>query len=189
MATTFRALAYAAATLAMALAVSLAVSLADDAAPARATAAGSAAPAKAAAAQPPPLPSVATARSEKWPTIQATVNAVRRTSSGLVTLVWTLRNTGTEDFHPSAYFSGLYTTYRGDSANGITLTDEAGKVRYNTLRLKSGRCVCTSFSQAPTSIGHSQEITLFEVYKLPASVAAVTVAIPGYQPVTNVSIT
>ena len=175
----FRALAFAGAVLTL--------SLVGYSAPALATAAD--APAKAAAASnPPPLPSLATAQPEKWPKIQATVNWLRRSSSGLVTLVWTLKNTGTETFYPSAYFNGLYTTYKGESANGITLTDETGKVRYNTLRLESGRCVCTSFSQAPTSIAQNQEITMYEVYKLPANVSKVTVGIPGYSPAKNVPI-
>lgn len=175
---TFRALALGGAALAL--------SLVGYSAPALATAADT--PAKAAATPPPPLPSLATAQPEKWPKIQASVNWLRRSSSGLVTLVWTLKNTGTEVFYPSAYFNGLYTMYKGESANGITLTDETGKVRYNTLRLESGRCVCTSFSQAPTSIAQNQTITMFEVYKLPANVSKVTVGIPGYSPAKNVPI-
>ena len=145
-------------------------------------------PAQAAPAGPPPLPSLAKAQPEKWPKVDATVNSLTRSTGGLVTLVWTLHNNDTVPFTPAAYFNGLYTTYQGQSANGITLTDEAGKIQYSTLRLESGRCLCTSFSQSVSSLQQNQETTLFAEYKLPESVTDVTVGIPGYSPVKDVKI-
>lgn len=137
---------------------------------------------------PPPLPSIAKPQPEKWPKEIATVNSLTRSASGLVTLVWTLRNTDTQPFSPGAYFNGQYSAYQGQSANGITLTDEAGKVQYSTLRLDSGRCLCTSFSQSYNPVEPNNETTMFAEYKLPEGVTAVTVGIPGYSPAKNIHI-
>lgn len=139
-------------------------------------------------ASPPPLPSIGKAEPEKWPKVEATVNSLTRSSGGLITLVWTVRNTDTAPFSLGANFNGLYTTYQGQSANGITLTDEAGKVQYSTLRLESGRCLCTSLSQSVSSLNQNEEATMFAEYKLPESVTSVTVGIPGFSPVKDVNI-
>lgn len=139
-------------------------------------------------ATPSPLPSIGQAQPEKHPDVQATINSLHRDSNGLVTLTWTVKNNGTESFHPSTEFLSDY-AYQGQSSNGITLTDEAGKIRYNPLRMQqSNSCVCNSLSAGPLILDQGDSMYMFESYKLAPEVTTVTINIPGFSSLKNIQV-
>lgn len=141
---------------------------------------------------PTPLPTIGQPAPEQSPNAPVTLNALHRTESGLVTLTWTITNRGYDNYVPPTEWVGIY-DYANVNGNapvsGITLTDEAAKIRYNPLRTDPDRvCICTNpgDQQAIQEKGGSE--IMFETYKLPGSVKSVTVNIPAFSPAKNIPI-
>lgn len=140
-------------------------------------------------ANPAPMPTIGQPAPEKNPNASVTLNSLHRDSVGLVTLTWTMvYNASDESFVVPPALVSVY-KYAGTSASAVTLTDEAGKIRYNPLRMDpSATCICTDMPSIPNGLSKGQSAILNEVYKLPANVNAVTVSIPGYSPAKSIPV-
>ena len=110
------------------------------------------------------------------------INWLRRESSGLVALTWTLTNTGSADLYVDFAFYGMFPTdYEGGTTPAVDLFDPANQMYYRPLRDSETHCVCSDF----TGVGRkflqpAESVTLYDVYKLPPEVTTVAINIPGY---------
>lgn len=120
------------------------------------------------------------------------VNALRRGSGGLLTLVWTVTNTGKSDvIDVGSGFGGSAYNYVGSGVQGVTLVSAQAKQKYYPLVDDAVHCVCSNF----TSVGSTdvrlkpgQSITLYDLYKPDTMPKAVEVDVQGFQPVKNVPV-
>lgn len=137
---------------------------------------------------PTPMPTIGQPAPEQSPKAPVTLNSLRRTESGLVALTWTITNSGYDQYIRPADWVGIY-NYANASESAITITDEAAKIRYNPLRIDPDRmCMCTDAGGMRVVQNQGQSEIIFEVYKVPENVKAVTVDIPGFSPAKNISI-
>ncbi|MGH3392922.1 MAG: hypothetical protein ACRDOO_28990, partial [Actinomadura sp.] len=137
------------------------------------------------------LPVIATARPElaEVQSSKLEVNALRREASGLVALSWTVTNTGSEQLNVSGRFTFGGTYFQGGTTVGVNLFDATKRQRYRTLRDQNNHCVCTDFTGVGrTILAPGQDVTFYNLYKLPPEVTAVTVEIPDYVAAGNVPI-
>lgn len=141
------------------------------------------------AGDPTPLPTLGRPQAQKAPSVELTLNTLRRDSTGLVTLVWTVRNTGSEDFDLVDHFRDTSYARVSTYISGITLVDETAKLRYNSLHIvPRDTCTCTDTPAAPNPVRSGEWETLYNTFKLPPSVSTVTVDIPGWTAMKNVRI-
>ena len=138
---------------------------------------------------PTPLPTLGRPQAQKAPGIGISLNTLRRDSTGLVTLVWTVRNGGSDDLSLIDYFRDRSYQRTSTFVSGMTLVDETAKLRYNSVQIVPRKvCTCTDTAVVPSSISSGDSITLYNVFKLPTSVSNVTVDVPGWAPLKNVKI-
>ena len=117
------------------------------------------------------------------------INALRRESSGLVALTWTVTNTGSQPLNVSGRFMFNGTYFEGGATVGVNLFDASQRQRYRSLRDQENHCVCTDFSGVGrTILNPGQDVTFYNLYKLPPDVTAVSVEIPDYVAAGNVPI-
>lgn len=137
---------------------------------------------------PTPEPSIGAPQPEKSPNVPVTLNSLTRDPTGIVTLVWTVKNNGNESFYAPGGWQGVY-TYAGAPLSGVSLTDETAKVRYQPLRIDPRRlCMCNNPADQPEPLASGDVGQYFQSYKLPNSVKSVTVALDGYAPAKNVPV-
>ncbi|MFB4306787.1 OmpA family protein [Actinomadura sp. GTD37] len=119
--------------------------------------------------------------------LKAEVNSVHRDPSGLVVLVWTLRNTGqvkrnfAQKFEKTALFHGSNPRpMRLGTTGGVLLADPAAQVRYNPLSVETGPCVCSlvGFHEAQQIVAPGESVVLWDAYKTPADTASLELQIP-----------
>lgn len=124
--------------------------------------------------------------------LKVVVNAVRRGSGGLLTLVWTVTNTSKSDVIDvgSSFGTSTY-NYIGSGVQGVTLTNAQAKEKFYPLVDDTVQCVCSNF----TSVGSTNvrlkpglSITLYNLYKPDTTPKTVEVDIQGFQPLKNVSV-
>lgn len=138
---------------------------------------------------PTPLPTIGRPQPIKSPDIEVTLNSLHRDSSGLVTLTWSVRNTGSDPFYPNEVFTSDSYKYASPYISAITLTDESAKLRYNPLQtIPSEYCACTNTATVPSPVERDTPLTLYNMYKLPTNVSSVTVEIPHWTAVKNVAV-
>ncbi|MFI6517205.1 OmpA family protein [Spirillospora sp. NPDC050679] len=112
------------------------------------------------------------------------INNLHRDATGLTTLVWTLKNTGSAEvdlnnFERNVLLHGSYPTKRGASTGGVMLVDPAAKMRYWPLETSAGTCLCSGFTNdAKDKLGPGDSVVLWNTYKPPAQLKSVEVAIP-----------
>jgi hypothetical protein len=120
------------------------------------------------------------------------INALRREASGLVALTWTVANTGSQTFDASARFTfgGKFPmNYDGGFNTGVNLLDPANGMYYRSLRDKDNRCICSDFiGVGRNALNPGDNVTFYNLYKLPPEVKSVAVEIPEYVGVKNVPI-
>ncbi|MGH3377181.1 MAG: OmpA family protein, partial [Actinoallomurus sp.] len=113
------------------------------------------------------------------------VNSVHREPSGLVTLVWSATNVGSQDQMVAGSFDKwLSLEYPGaTTTSGASLVDEAGQMRYWPSRDGKGVCVCSSTSEAvyaTQTLKPNASVTYSDVYKPPATIGKVDVRISWF---------
>lgn len=138
---------------------------------------------------PTPLPTLGRPQAQKAPNVQVTLNTLRRDPTGFVTLVWTVRYTGSDRLLLNGYFGDRSAARSSVFESGPTLVDEAARLRYNSIRIvPSQNCACTSTSAAPPEIDSGEWNIMYNTFKVPPNVAKVTVDIPDWAPMKNVTI-
>ena len=117
---------------------------------------------------------------KKVETLQYDVNAIHRDSAGLVSLVWTVTNKGTEEINVnSAFHSDTAYRYKIVSTSGVSLIEAAAKVGYGPLRDDTGVCLCFQGGMSGNYIlAPGENATYSSLYKLPEDLPAVDVQIP-----------
>lgn len=135
----------------------------------------------------------------KLQSVKVDINALTRDPSGLTQLTWTLTSTGSEKF-AALMFSQTGNTaakidyfkdrnYKGGLTAGVTLYDETGRLRYWTLRDKNNYCLCfDSMAIGKVNFSQGESATYYNLFKVPPEVRSITVEIPGYAPVKNLSL-
>ena len=128
----------------------------------------------------PKAPADATSEAKRVDTLQYDVNAVHRDSAGLVSLVWTITNKGTEEILIESDFAERLTgRYKIVSTSGVALVDPAAKVRYGPLRDDVGVCLCfQGLLTGNDALDPGEQAVYASLYKLPADVKTVDVRIP-----------
>lgn len=146
---------------------------------------------RAKAPSPTPLPEIATAAPAQHPGIKLAINSLQRDSAGVVILTWTLTNNSKENFNASAGTFNSISKYAGTGVTDVTLLDAGQKVRYHTLRdAKTNYCVCTvmGVTGSHTIVEPGKSATYYDAYTLPSNTSKVTVEIPGFVGVKDVTI-
>ena len=119
--------------------------------------------------------------------LKVEVNSLHRDASGLVILVWTLKNTGQEKrnfaqkFERRAYLHGSDPRpMRLGTTGGVLLFDPANQVRYNPLSQQDGPCVCSTvgFDDAQEVIRPGESVVLWDAYKIPANASNLELQVP-----------
>lgn len=138
---------------------------------------------------PTPLPTLGRPQAKKASGIQVTINTLRRDSAGFVTLVWTVRNSGSDRIFLNDYFGDRSYQRSNTSESGPTLVDETARLRYNSIQIiPSQQCACTDSAVAPGAINSGEWNIMYNTYRLPPNVTKVTVDVPGWAPMKNVTI-
>lgn len=119
--------------------------------------------------------------------LKVEVNSLHRDSSGLTILVWTLRNTGQGKPDVGQKFEKTAAVHGADpqpsrlgSSGGVMLFDSANQVRYNSLSIQTGPCVCSIVGgdEARKVIGPGESIVYWNAYKPPANAANLEMQVP-----------
>ncbi|SNT43618.1 Outer membrane protein OmpA [Actinomadura meyerae] len=119
--------------------------------------------------------------------LKVEVNGLHRDSSGLVVMVWTLRNTGQQkqDFgqkleRTAANHGSNPRPMRLGTTGGALLFDKAAQVRYNPLSVETGPCVCSvvGFSEARHILGPGESVVLWDAYKPAPNAANLELQVP-----------
>jgi outer membrane protein OmpA-like peptidoglycan-associated protein len=120
--------------------------------------------------------------------LKVEINAVHRDASGLTTLVWTVRNTGSGHVSTGSalemnwQLEGLMAPHRGSTDGGVLLVDSSSQVRFHTLQVADlGHCICPSLvgiDGAKTDLGPGESTTYFNVFKLLPATQTVDVQVP-----------
>lgn len=122
----------------------------------------------------------------------AKVNALDQTDNGFTSLAWTLVNEGTETITLRANVVGDTYLYNGQPFSGITILDESEQNRYHPLMDEDGGCLCSGGEGSPpefvTVVGGNRHATYSSMFQLPEEVDAVTVEIPGFEPIEDVPV-
>jgi outer membrane protein OmpA-like peptidoglycan-associated protein len=113
------------------------------------------------------------------------VNSLHRDPSGLVTLVWTVTDVGSQDQMVAGSFDKwLSLEYPGaTTTSGASLLDQAGQMRYWPSRDGKGVCVCSSTSEAvyaTQTLKPNAGVTYSDVYKPPATISKIDVQISWF---------
>jgi outer membrane protein OmpA-like peptidoglycan-associated protein len=113
------------------------------------------------------------------------VNSVHREPSGLVTLVWSATNVGSQDqMVAGSLDKWLSLEYPGaTTTSGASLVDEAGQMRYWPSRDGKGVCVCSSTSEAvfaTQTLKPNASVTYSDVYKPPTTISKLDVQISWF---------
>lgn len=138
---------------------------------------------------PTPLPTLGQPKAQKAPDVQVTLNTLRRDPTGFVTLVWTVRYTGSDRLLLNHYFGDRSAARSSTFESGPTLVDEAAQLRYNSIQIvPSQNCACTNSSAAPGTINSGEWNIMYNTFKVPPNVSKVTVDIPGWAQLKNVTI-
>ncbi|MFI6515724.1 OmpA family protein [Spirillospora sp. NPDC050679] len=123
-------------------------------------------------------------RIDQAPGLKYEINSLHRDGTGLTTLVWTLKNTGTAEadlanLERNVSLHGSYPTKRGWAAGGVMLVDPAAKMRYRPLETTLGPCLCSTLTaEAKSKLAGGDSIVLWNTYKVPAQLKPVELAIP-----------
>ncbi|GIH59929.1 OmpA family protein [Microbispora siamensis] len=119
--------------------------------------------------------------------LRVEVNGAHRDSTGLTTVVWSVRNTGQSDvelqsaFEQDQRYHGMFSP-SPSGTDGVTLLDRSAKIWYYPLRDSGGQCVCTSMSRtaAKRTLAPGESVTYAGVYRLPDEVRSVDVDFPWH---------
>jgi outer membrane protein OmpA-like peptidoglycan-associated protein len=122
--------------------------------------------------------------------LKVEVNSLHRDAAGLVTLVWTVRNTGngspdlTTHLEKNPQYHGAAPPRRGWSAGGVMIIDPVARVRYEPLSTWSGACLCAAVGvqTAKRIIGPGESAVFGAVYKPADEVRTVDVQVPWSKP-------
>lgn len=149
---------------------------------------------------PSPLPVAATAEPTEGQQVKVELNDVRADARGLAVLRLTLTNEGAEPFpiqeladeerDPVVGFDAFSCR---QAPSGITLVDPEGEMRYHPLLRDDGDsryCMNTRWGtmEAEPAVDPGDHLVLFTTYVLPSDVRSVTVEVPGYEPVEDMSV-
>ncbi|MDG4821686.1 OmpA family protein [Asanoa sp. WMMD1127] len=118
--------------------------------------------------------------------LRAEVNGLHRDSTGLTSLVWTLRNDGQTRIAFGAELEKEYFTHgswrprRGWAAGGVMLVDPAAHIRYEPMYVASGACLCsaTSANGANDTLEPGESVVLWELYKTTPETRTVEIQVP-----------
>jgi hypothetical protein len=114
------------------------------------------------------------------------VNALKRTSSSIVELDFTMTNTTSDDIGASDALGAN----AGRDVGGITLVDETAQKRYLTIYDTNQVCLCTNnlFDDTPGFAAHTTGHFYASFPAPPSSVTKIDVVFPTAAPVHNVQI-
>jgi hypothetical protein len=121
--------------------------------------------------------------------LKVEVNSLHRDASGVVTLVWTLRNDGggpvlvdgrldniyfyPDNLHP-------YSVNNIGTAVGMELVDLAGGIHYQPLQTSDAQCLCADLERyrAKGELATQDHVTYASLYELPPELRTVQLQIP-----------
>lgn len=136
-------------------------------------------------------PVLGSPKPQKWRQVTIDVNAVERDANGMLTVVYTVTNHGSDDFdlQNNDVARNLY-TYGGTA--GVTIIDRTAKQRYypDTDNAVPNNCLCLHGTDNDDSgsvpAGGSQ--TAWDVYSPDPMPGSVEIDIPGYAPLKNIPV-
>ncbi|MDQ2724182.1 MAG: hypothetical protein M3Y36_01605 [Actinomycetota bacterium] len=120
---------------------------------------------------------------KKAPSVQVAINDLRRTSTGVVTMLFTLGNDGTGTVDREFAFSD---SDDYNSFNLVYLLDEAGQKKYLTLQDSKKACVCSrDLSDESPGVAPGTRGQYFVKFPAPPdTVTSIEVVFPGGPPTT-----
>lgn len=118
------------------------------------------------------------------------VNELSRDSSGTyATLLWSVRNEGTERITINPKDTSL--DFDRQSFAGVTLRDEESRTRFHPAMNSESACLCTrdTVGTIDTRLDPGATLTYWSLYSVPADLETVTVEVPDFGDVTDVPLT
>lgn len=116
--------------------------------------------------------------------------AERSESGSYVSVTWSVENNG----ETSTFFnwpSGISYMYSNPNFfSGVTVTSGDGSERHHPLMDASGGCLCSgSFSiDFKEEIHPGEQVAYWSMYSVPEDVDAITLEIPGFEPIEDIPI-
>ncbi|MDS1270941.1 hypothetical protein RIF23_11590 [Lipingzhangella sp. LS1_29] len=114
----------------------------------------------------------------------------RSASNGFTSLTWSVINNTTGSLD-TADFMGDAFSYSDRGFGGIILVDESTETDYHPIMDSEGSCICSG-DQRPSEfrspVGSNETVSYWNLYSIPGDVDAVTVQVPGYEPIEDVPI-
>ncbi len=132
---------------------------------------------------PPPAAALATADGEK-PGMRVEVTELKRTSGGTVNLKFVMYNNSDKIANFGYEFSKAVSDFA--SISDVTLIDEKNKKKYFVVRDSEGKCACSSGLK---DLHPKDRVSLWAKFPAPPEdVQKISVVIPHFQPMDDVSI-
>ena len=120
----------------------------------------------------------------------AVANAAERDDSGtLLSVTWSVENEGNTE----VYFdwpTGPSYTYTNIAFSGVTAVTQEGGTRFHPIMDGQGACLCSGVSSIDfkENIGPGEQVAYWSMYSVPEDVDAITLEIPGFEPIEDIPI-
>ncbi|MFL1432793.1 MULTISPECIES: hypothetical protein [unclassified Nocardiopsis] len=122
--------------------------------------------------------------------LAAEVNQAERNSQGnLLSVTWTIENTGNERV-VLTWLEGKTYTYSGANYAGVTITRTDGGTRYHPVMDGAGECLCSGDNSSTfrERIEPGEKMSYWSMFSVPSDVENISVEIPGFEPIEDIPI-
>lgn len=121
--------------------------------------------------------------------VTAEINSLSRSSTGLTTLVWTIKNDDKDTYNVLKDFDDS-NTYEADGVSAVTLRDGVNKVDYHTVMASDRTPLASNLrTQQRSILKQGDEIKLFAMFRVQDNAKKVDINLPGFENVKSVPIT
>lgn len=120
----------------------------------------------------------------------AEVNSAERNESGnLLSVTWSIENTG-NDSSVLVWLTDLSYIYKGGAYfSGVTAISSES-IRYHPIMDGSGECLCAGNTSEDfrQRVSPGEKMTYWSMYSVPEDLESITIEIPGFDPIEDIPI-
>ncbi|MFJ9553141.1 hypothetical protein ACIRPH_04965 [Nocardiopsis sp. NPDC101807] len=120
----------------------------------------------------------------------AEVNQVETNESGnILSVTWSIENQASERVVLTWLYGRTY-TYSGANFSGVTVASNEGASRHHPVMDGMGECLCSgnNSSSFKERLEVGDKVSYWSMFSVPGDVDAVTIEIPGFEPIEDVPI-
>lgn len=120
----------------------------------------------------------------------AEAHAAERSDNSFLSVTWSVENRGNQATTFNWPSGTTYIYSNSLQYSGVTVTSSDGDSRYHPIMDSNGECLCsgkTSFD-FKDQIGPGEQVAYWSMYSVPEDVDAITLEIPGFEPIEDIPI-